>query len=130
MPRKITSLDPRVVPATPETSYDEMLVTMFRIIRHPDGSLAMRANLEPADSEGNLDQTDAGFRVNIRDLTSQMAVTPKFAKAWDDIVDVMGLAYDFYRIKEKVQAAEAAGEDTTDLVAARVAALAALRAPV
>lgn len=130
MPRTIVSQDPKVTPATPETSYDEMLVTMFRIIRHPDGKLALRANLEPADSEGNLDTTDAGYRINIRDLAGQMAVTPKFAKAWDDIVDCMGLAYDFYRIKEKLEAAEAAGEDTTDLVAARAAALAALRAPV
>jgi hypothetical protein len=107
-----------------------MEVTMFRIVRHPDGSLALRANLEPVDSEGNLDQTDAGYRINIRDLDNQIAVTPKFAKAWDDIVDVMGLAYDFYRLREKVDAGMATGEDVTDLIEARNAALAALRAPV
>jgi hypothetical protein len=107
-----------------------MEVAMFRISKGPDGQLHLRAQLKAVDSSGNPDPSRYMYHVKINDLTNQMDVTPKFADAWDRIVDVMGLAYDFYRIKEKLTQAIAAGEDTTALVAARDAALAALRAPV
>lgn len=128
MPRKIVSQDPIVRPASPEVTYDEMDVTMFRITKTPEGDYRLRARLEAVDSNGDPEGSD--YNIMINDLNAQMAVTPKFAAAWDEIVDVMGLAYDFFRLKEKVEQVIAAGEDATALIVARDAALAILREPV
>ena len=68
--------------------------------------------------------------MTILDLEAQMAVTPKLAQAWDLINDVMGLAYDFHVLRDKVDEAMSHGEDITELLAARNAALKALRAPI
>ena len=130
MPRVIVSQDPVVEPASPEVTYDEMDLDMFRITKNPDGTLRLRANLTTVDSVGKKSHDGPSYSVRISDLTGQMSVTPKFEAAWDNIVDVMGLAYDFYVLRDKVDRAISNGEDATVLIAARNSALAALRAPV
>lgn len=128
MPRTITSIDPTVVPAKGEETYGEMELSMFKVTKVGD-ELRLRCRLDKVDSEGNALRGE-DFSVGINDLKSQMAVTPKFAQAWDTIVDVMGLAYDFYACRDKVEEVLAEGGDPTEAIAARASALAALRAPV
>ena len=130
MPRKIVSQDPVVVPARGEKTFDDIRMTMFRA--HFDGARTnLKVQMSPYDYETDelMDSTDH-YHMRVENLEAQMVVTPKFERAWNDINDVMGLAYDFYRLKEKVAQAIANGEDATALIAARNAALATLRAPV
>jgi hypothetical protein len=105
-----------------------MRITDFRITEGKDGT-RLRAQLFNSDGSGEINR-DGGRYIKINDLDAQMAVTPKFAQAWDMIYDVMGLAYDFYVLRDKVDEAMSRGEDVTDLIAARNAALLALREPV
>ena len=128
MPRKIISQDPLTSPAVDEKVYGNMKITDFRITEGGGGT-RLRAQLFNSDDSGEINRDGSRF-IKINDLDAQMAVTPKFAQAWDMINDVMGLAYDFYVLRDKVDAAMARGEDVTDLIAARNAALAALREPV
>ena len=128
MPRKIISQDPITRPAADEKVYGNMKITDFRITEDRGGA-RLRVQLFNSDDSGEINR-DGSRSIKINDLDAQMAVTPKFAQAWDMIYDVMGLAYDFYVLRDKVDEAMSRGEDVTDLIAARNSALAALREPV
>ena len=101
---------------------------MFKVVKSPQG-LGLRCRLQKVDAEGDVLRGE-DYNISVKDLDAQIAVTPKFAQAWDTIVDVMGLAYDFYRLRDKVEEAMGRGEDVTELIEARNAALAQLREPV
>ena len=129
MARTIVSQDPTVVPAQAEETFGNMEVTRFKVQQTSGGGLQLRCSLQKVDAEGDA-LAGEEYHMSIKNLENQMAVTPKFAQAWDTIVDVMGLAYDFYRLRDKVEEAMGRGEDTTELIAARDAALQAMRADV
>jgi len=130
MPRRIISQDPITRPAVEKKTYNDMKMVHFKTSFQGDKT-RLRATLQGYDyATGELDDEGLARVVTIKDLESQMLISPKFEAAWNVINDVMGLAYDFYRLRDKVREAEAAGEDATDLIAARDAALTALRAPV
>ena len=128
MARIIASQDPTVVPAQAEDTFGNMEVSRFKVQKSGSG-LSLRCSLQKVDAEGDA-LAGEEYHMSIKNLENQMAVTPKFANAWDTIVDVMGLAYDFYRLRDKVDEAMGRGEDTTELIAARDAALQAMRADV
>ena len=128
MARIIASQDPTVVPAQAEETFGNMEVSRFKVQKSGSG-LSLRCSLQKVDAEGDA-LAGEEYHMSIKNLENQMAVTPKFAQAWDTIVDVMGLAYDFYRLRDKVEEAMGRGEDTTELIAARDAALQAMRADV
>ena len=128
MARIIASQDPTVVPAQAEETFGNMEVSRFKVQKSGSG-LSLRCSLQKVDAEGDA-LAGEEYHMSIKNLENQMAVTPKFANAWDTIVDVMGLAYDFYRLRDKVDEAMGRGEDTTELIAARDAALQAMRADV
>lgn len=128
MARIIASQDPTVVPAQAEETFGNMEVSRFKVQKSGSG-LSLRCSLQKVDAEGDA-LAGEEYHMSIKNLENQMAVTPKFANAWDTIVDVMGLAYDFYRLRDKVEEAMGRGEDTTELIAARDAALQAMRADV
>lgn len=103
-------------------------MTMFRSHTDEDGNTRVKVVLTPQDDTTKAQGGDP-YIINLKDFDQQVQFSPRLAAAWDTVNDVMGLAYDFFRLREKVQEALANGEDATALIAARNAAKAALQAP-
>ena len=129
MPRRIISQDPVVIPSVPEKNLDSVVMASFRSRTGEDGNTRVRVQMAPQDSSTG-EFGDGGFLIDLRDFDQQITQSPRLEAAWDTINDVMGLAYDFFRLREKVREGQAAGEDVSALITARNAALAALRAPI
>jgi len=129
MPRQIVSQDPVTRPATPERTYGDMRLMTLKT--NTDGvTTRLKAYMRNYDEVSEeFDPDGASFLLMVDNLENQMTQSPRFEAAWDTINDILGLAYDFYRLREKVQEALDAGDDATALIAARNAALDALRAP-
>jgi hypothetical protein len=129
MPRQIASQDPVVREAVPEKTFDDMLLTIFRVFWDGD-KYQLRAKLSPYDFETDeLQPLGEPYSISVRDFETQAAQSPKLTRAWEDVVDSMGLLYDFVRLKQKVEEIEATGGDASAEIIARDAALAALQAP-
>ncbi len=129
MPRRIVSQDPLTIPSVPEKVFDSMLVTHFES-NSDEGGTKVKVTLSPQNNTTKEIAGQGQFHFTVDEWDSQLALAPKLSAAWDSLNDAMGLAYDFFRLQEKVRKAQSNGEDATALIAARNAALAALRAPV
>ena len=130
MPRQIVSQDPVVRDAVAQKTFDDMLLTGFRVQWTGD-KYRLLAILSPYDFETDeVQEGGEAYTISVRDFETQAAQSPKLTRAWEDVVDSMGLLYDFVRLKQKVEEIEAAGGDASAEIAARDAALAALQAPI
>lgn len=130
MPAKILSQDPLVRASQPSKNFDDMKMVSFHA--DFDGTKTrLKVLMQPYDHATSelLDSADPYF-INIKNLENQATTSPKFDAAWDTINEVMGLAYDFFRLREKVQEAIANDQDPSALIIQRDAALVALQAPV
>lgn len=130
MVRQIVSQDPIVRPAEAEKTFGDVKMKTFKAVY--DGTKTrLHVLMQPYDfSTGELLTAETPYILKMKDMESQIGTSPKFEAAWDTINDVMGLAYDFFRLKEKVKEAIANEEDPSALIILRDAALAALQAPV
>jgi len=128
MPRQIKSHDPVVVPAVAAKNLQDMTMTKF-VVRRQNGIFVAEITMSASDhSTGEIDETQ-NYRFKLNNFEQQIAQSEKMQRAWDDVNDIMGLAYDFFRLKEKVTEKQDNGEDASAEIAARDKALADLREP-
>ena len=117
-----------MIPAEPEKNLDSVVMTMFRAITDTEGTTNVKIVFMPQDdTTKNFGRSP--YFISLRDFDQQVTQSPRLEAAWDTVNDVMGLAYDFFRLREKVKEGQDRGDDVTALIAARNAALTALRAP-
>lgn len=129
MPRRIISQDPLILPSIPQKNFDSVVMSSFRS-RTNEAGTQVRVILQPQEETSGEISSENPVIITVKDWDAQVAQAPKLQAAWDTLNDVMGLAYDFYRLRDKVTEAQANGEDATALIAARNVALTALREPV
>ena len=126
MPRQIVSQDPMTVNAVPEKTYDSMIMSSFRARTNESGTKVQVQMQHQESATGDISGVEA-YTIDIKDWDDQIAQSPKLVRAWNDINDVMGLAYDFYRLRDKVKEGQENGDDVSALIAARNDALTMLR---
>lgn len=128
MPRRIISQDPVIEASVPAKNLDSMLMTSFRSKTDESGITRVMVMLTPQD---NTSKEFGGepYVINIKDFDQQMSRSPKLQDAWNTINDIMGLAYDFFRLRDKVKEGQIKDQDVSALITQRDAALSSLRAP-
>ncbi len=130
MVRKITSQDPIVITAQPGKTFGDMKMAKFDA-KYVGTKTRVNVVMTPYDFDTDeILESAKPYSMNIPDLESQISISPKFEAAWDTINDIMGLYYDFLRLKEKVDIGIINGDDVSALIVARDAALVLIKAPV
>ena len=128
MPRRIVSQDPTIVPSTTEKNLDSVVMTAFTSRTNIEGNTHVRAIFTSQD-DTTKEFGRQTYNIDLRDFDQQVSQSPKLEDAWNTVNDIMGIAYDFYRLKEKIKEGQTKGEDVSALIVKRDDALTSLRAP-
>lgn len=122
--RKIESREPVTQDAVAEKTYPDVQMTGITVNMRK-GKLSGHAVFNPSDHSTGEIHPRPSFSVMLDDFDNLLSISPRLAKAWEDLNDVIGDAYEVEWLTQQIQK-----EDTPELQAELATAMGAFTAAV